>query len=72
MSPPACALPVFTTVSLSVASSFVMEKGEGGEGEEELDAEMEREFEFFVQDLEEHLLNVGEMDPEQLQEEQQQ
>ena len=45
---------------------------ERGEGEEELDAEMEKEFEFFVQDLEEHLLNVGEFDPEEFQEEQQQ
>ena len=49
--------------------SFVIERREeGGEGEDELDAEMEKEFEFFVQDLEEHLLNVGEMDPEQFQE----
>ena len=41
--------------------------GEGGQEEEELDAEMQKEFEYFVQDLEEHLLNVGEMDPEQFQ-----
>ena len=33
---------------------------------------MEKEYEFFVQDLEEHLLNMGEMDPEQLQEQDQQ
>ena len=43
----------------------------GGSGQdEELDEEMQKEFEFFVQDLEEHLLNIGEMDPEQFQEEQ--
>lgn len=46
--------------------------GGGGEEEEALDAEIEKEFEFFVQDLEEHLLNMGEMDPEQLQEQEQQ
>ena len=40
------------------------------EQEDELDAEMRKEFEFFVQDLEEHLLNMGDMDPEQFQEEQ--
>ena len=39
--------------------------GNGGDEDDELDAEMQKEFEFFVQDLEEHLLNVGEMDPEQ-------
>ena len=39
--------------------------GSVGEEDDELDAEMQKEFEFFVQDLEEHLLNVGEMDPEQ-------
>ena len=46
--------------------------GESGQNDDELDAEIQEEFEFFVQDLEEHLLNVGEMDPEQFQEEQQQ
>lgn len=38
--------------------------------EDEIDAEMRKEFEYFVQDLEDHLLNMGEMDPEQFQEEQ--
>ena len=34
-----------------------------------MDAEMRKEFEFFVQDLEDHLLNMGEMDPEEFLEE---
>lgn len=40
------------------------------EQEEDFDAEMRKEFEYFVQDLEDHLLNMGEMDPEQFEEEQ--
>ena len=51
---------------------MIEKREDEGDGEDELDAEMEKEYEFFVQDLEEHLLNMGEMDPEQLQEQDQQ
>ena len=40
----------------------------GSGQEEEIDDEMHKEFEYFVQDLEDHLLNMCEMDPEHLEE----
>lgn len=51
---------------LSVSYVIAAESGQ----EDDIDAEMRKEFEFFVQDLEDHLLNMGEIDPEQFQEEQ--
>ena len=41
-----------------------------GAPDDEIDDVMFQEYEEFVQELEEHLLNMGEVDPEQFQEQQ--